>query len=248
MRASLEKLVEHGDLDLDALHPGGLEITRELAHRCRILPGTRVLDVASGTGESACLLAEELGARVVGVDASDRMVGRARAKAVHKALAEVEFLPADAHRLPFEDGTFDAVLCECTLCLFEKERALAEMVRVARPGGYVGIHDLCWSDRAPERLKARLLETEGERPETFQGWKDLFERAGLADLELIDRSHLLRNWIGLTRKELAGLRQWRIFLRIVRRWGLRGLRTIRESARIFGSEHLGYGIVVGRKP
>ncbi|MBI4514073.1 MAG: class I SAM-dependent methyltransferase [Gemmatimonadetes bacterium] len=185
--------MEHGDLDLDVLHPGGLEITRELAHRCRILPGTRVLDVASGTGESACLLAEELGARVVGLDVSDRMVGRARAKAVHQALAEVEFLPADAHRLPFEDGTFDAVLCECTLCLFEKERALA-------------------------------------------------------DLEAIDRSHLLRNWIGLTRKELGGLRQWRVFLRIVRRWGIRGLGPIWESVRIFRSGHLGYAVAVGRKP
>ena len=49
-RPSLETLIEDLDLGLEVLHPGGLEITRELAQLCRIGRGARVLDVASGTG------------------------------------------------------------------------------------------------------------------------------------------------------------------------------------------------------
>jgi cyclopropane fatty-acyl-phospholipid synthase-like methyltransferase len=62
---SLESLIENEDLGIEILHPGGLDITRELAGLCNIKENAFVLDVASGTGESACYLAETLGARIV---------------------------------------------------------------------------------------------------------------------------------------------------------------------------------------
>ena len=74
---SLEGLVETGMLALESLHPGGLETTRQLAELCNIQRGTVVLDVASGTGETACFLARTFGARVVGVDRSGEMIRRA---------------------------------------------------------------------------------------------------------------------------------------------------------------------------
>lgn len=55
-KVSLEMLVESGDLGLPVLHPGGLATTRELAEFCHVRPGKQLLDVASGTGESACWL------------------------------------------------------------------------------------------------------------------------------------------------------------------------------------------------
>jgi SAM-dependent methyltransferase len=246
-RPSLESLVESEDLGFEVLHPGGLKLTQELAELCHIGRGRRVLDVASGTGESACFLVERFGSEVVGVDASDLMVERARGKVRERGL-QATFLRADAHRLPFGDGAFDAVISECTLCLLDKERALGEMVRVARSGGYVGIHDVCWKESAPDALKRKLAELEGERPETLEGWKRLFKRAELEEVVAIDRSSLLRSWEGEIKRQLGVAGQIRIFLKAIRHWGLAGYRAIRASEGIFQSEHVGYGIVVGRKP
>jgi cyclopropane fatty-acyl-phospholipid synthase-like methyltransferase len=73
-RPSLESLVEREDLGFETLHPGGLDITGELAGLCGNRPGTAVLEAASGTGESACFLARRFGALVVGLDRSRSMV------------------------------------------------------------------------------------------------------------------------------------------------------------------------------
>jgi arsenite methyltransferase len=246
-RPSLEKIVESEDLGLDVLHPGGLEITRELAELCRVGKNTLLLDVASGTGESACYLAERFGARVTGVDISDYMIERARRKAGQRGLA-VQFVKGDAQRLPFGDDTFDAAISECTTCLLDKERAIQEMVRVVRPEGFVGIHDVCWKTDTPERMKRRLEYLEGELPETLEGWKTLFGKAGLADVFTADKSPLMPGWMKEFRTVLGISGELRTALKIFRRWGFGGLMNVRESELIFRSGYMGYGIIVGRKP
>ena len=246
-RPSLETLIEDLDLGLEVLHPGGLEITRELAQLCRIGRGARVLDVASGTGAAAEFLAETLGCSVVGVDASDSMLERASKRLRGLSLA-VEFRKGDVHNLPFEAGTFDAVICECTLCLFRKQQALREMIRVAKPGGCVGMHDLSWKEGAPGRLKQRLKEIEHEEPETLDGWKRLFEQAGLAEVRAFDRSQLIPAWIKAERKKLGLRGHYKAGRAAIQRWGLGGLLTILQVERLFASPHVGYAIVVGVKP
>jgi len=79
-RPSLEALVEAEDLGLEILHPGGLAITRNLARVTGVVTGTRVLEIAAGTGETARLPAAECGARVTATDMSPRMVRRLRDK------------------------------------------------------------------------------------------------------------------------------------------------------------------------
>lgn len=246
-RPSLEALIETGMLRLDSLHPGGLSLTRELIELCNVTRDARVLDVAAGTGETACLLAERFGARVTVVDRSPAMVRQAEAKARERGLA-VECRVADAHSLPFGDGAFDAVMCECTLCFLDKDRVLGEMVRVVRPGGRVGMHDLCWRDGAPEGLKRSLADLEDERPETLDGWQRLFAGAGLADVVAIDKSALKARWMRDSHRALGLLGEVGLGLRIIRRWGLSGLWTVLRSERVFSSTQLGYAIVVGTRP
>ena len=106
----------------------------------------RVLDVASGPGyvAAACVLR---GADVVGVDVAAEMVSLAR-----RLHAGIEFRQADAERLPFADGTFDAVLANfLILHVGRPEHVVAELVRVLRPGGRLALST--WD--LPER--ARLL-------------------------------------------------------------------------------------------
>lgn len=243
---SLEGLVEAGMLRLESLHPGGLELTRELAESCNIRKGVRVLDVAAGTGESACFLAEHFAARVHGIDRSDTMVRRADAKARAKQLG-IGFSSADAAKLPFADAAFDVAICECTLCLLDKERVLQEMVRVVRPGGCVGMHDLCWLNHAPDELKRTLAEVEGERPETLEGWRRQFVDAGLIRIRAVDRSELMTRWVQESKRQLGATGQLMLALKVIRRWGLRGARSVLQSSRVFTSDYLGYCMVVGTK-
>lgn len=245
-RVSLEAIVESGDLGLPILHPGGLEGTRELAELCHVSSGKLVLDVASGTGESACYLAEVFGCKVTGIDHSSYMVGTAKRKAEERGLA-AEFKNGDAHDLPFDAGTFDVVISECTTCALDKQRAIGEMVRVVKRGGYVGISDLCWKESASPRLKSKLVAIENERPETLMGWAQLFEKGGLQEVHTKDLSDALATMTRDMRKQLGVRGEFRILLRIIKRWGLRPLGRIMASERLFRNENLGYGIIVGRK-
>ena len=243
---SLEALVETGILALESLHPGGLETTGELANLCNVRQGALVLDVASGTGETACFLAETFGARVFGVDRSDEMTRRATEKASARGLS-VTFRTADAANLPFKDSEFDAAICECTLCFLDKPRVLSEMARVVRRGGCVGMHDLCWKEEPSDRVNRTLAEIEGEKPETLEGWRSLFESAGLVQITAVDKSKVMSRWFKESRKQLGRKGVLILYLKIIRRWGLRGVWRVLRSQRVFSSKFLGYALVVGTK-
>ncbi|HEV2401497.1 MAG TPA: class I SAM-dependent methyltransferase [Candidatus Sulfotelmatobacter sp.] len=245
-RASLEAIVENGDLGLPILHPGGLDGTRALAELCHVRSGKLVLDVASGTGESACYLAEVFGCKVTGIDHSSWMVETAKRKAEERGLV-VEFENGDAHDLPFDTETFDLAISECATCALQKEKAITEMVRVVRRGGYVAISDLYWRDGAPEGLKSKLVELENERPETLAGWVHLFEGVGLKEVKTEDMPGAIATMTRDVRKQLGVLGQLKIMLRIIKCWGIWPIGRILATERIFSCKHLGYAIIVGRK-
>ncbi len=244
---SLEQLIETEDLGLDVFHPGGTEISRELARLVGITKGTRVLEMAAGTGETARLLASEFGAHVTTIDRSPLMIARQRA--VSDAFpSTIRVVRGDAHWLPFDSGRFDVVLSECALCQLDKGTAVTELLRVLAPGGLVGVHDLCWARDAPNRLKARLVELEGERPETADGWTGLFTGLGCVDVQVLDRSPVVRTWTQATRRTLGPRGYLRTAWLALRRWGWRGLGRILATERIFSNKHLGYVMVLARKP
>ena len=245
-KPSLENLLESGAIELESLHPGGLTTTQELAELCHVNEKTTLLDVASGTGESACFLVDEFHCKATGLDASEILLEQAREKALQQGF-DVEFRLGDAHDLPFDDQSFDVVISECTTCVLDKQRAIAEMVRVVKLGGYVGIHDICWQEDTPEKLKNRLGDIEDEYPETLAGWIDLFQEAGLENCKGIDRSGKMPDWMKSGRKKLGIKGQLKIARTVYNAWRLKGLLTIFESERIFSNKHTGYGIIVGQK-
>lgn len=109
--------------------------------------GERLLDVGCGLGEAALGLAVDLGGsgEVVGVDASERMLRVARSNAV-AAPCRVRFAVGDACALDEPDGSFDVARSERTLqWLADPAAAVAEMVRVVRPGGRISLIDTDWS-------------------------------------------------------------------------------------------------------
>lgn len=95
--------------------------------------GQRILDLAAGTGASSVALARS-GATVVAADFSPGMISEGRRR--HGAIANLSFVEADATDLPFDDDEFDAVTMSFGLRnVNEPKRALAELLRVTRPGG-----------------------------------------------------------------------------------------------------------------
>ena len=135
-------------------HPGGQATTDRLAALLELKPGDRVLDIACGPGRTSIYLATQYGVNASGVDFSAETIERARADAA-AAGASAEFFTGDAERLPFADGEFDAVICECSFCVFPDKRAAAtEIVRVLRPGGRVGISDICREGQLPAELES----------------------------------------------------------------------------------------------
>ena len=144
----------------DSYHPGGLDLTRRLARSMDLRRGQKVLDVASGPGTTAFLLAAEFGVQVEGVDLGEQAVANANTKAAERGLADqVRFTFGDAEQLPVPDAAFDAVVCECAFCTFpDKATAAAELGRVLKPGGRLGITDVAL-DRT--RLDAELQSMAG---------------------------------------------------------------------------------------
>lgn len=100
-----------------------------------IPPGARILDVACGTGDLGIEIFEQTGAEVIGLDFCRPMLDLAKQKA-----PRIDFVEGDALRLPFADGTFDAVTIGFGLRnLSSTESGLRELRRILKPGGWAAI-------------------------------------------------------------------------------------------------------------
>jgi hypothetical protein len=128
----------------DTYHPGGAALTRRLAALLGLRAGQRVADIASGPGATARLLASEYGATVDGVDFAASSVRRAHENAARAGLSDsLRFHLGDAERIPLPDNSFDVVVTECSFCTFpDKTAAAAELTRILRPGGHLGLADV----------------------------------------------------------------------------------------------------------
>jgi len=131
------------------------------ADLARVGPGSRVLDVATGTGDLAIELARRVypGGEVVGSDFAEAMLARARAKvaAPQRTRVQPRFEWGDALALPYEADSFDAATVGFGARNFaDLQRGLEEMARVVRPGGRVVVLEITTPTQAPLSLFYKL--------------------------------------------------------------------------------------------
>jgi SAM-dependent methyltransferase len=111
----------------------------------RLEPGERVLDLGCGAGTDTLVAAQMVGpeGHVTGIDMTPEMLAKARRAADELGVENVEFLEADAERLPFPDATFDVVISNGVIDLIpDKDAVFTELERVLRPAGRIQIADV----------------------------------------------------------------------------------------------------------
>lgn len=121
--------------------------------------GSRVLDVGCGAGLDALIAARRVGPNgsVVGVDFSAEMLGAAQASAKLANAPNASFIQTDAEGLPFEDGSFDIILANGIFNLNPlRERIVAEMRRVLKPGGRLYASELVLTEQGPSKTVCKL--------------------------------------------------------------------------------------------
>ena len=111
----------------------------------RLGPGERVLDLGSGAGTDSLVAAQMVGAdgHVTGIDMTPAMLAKARSAAAEMGATNVDFVEAEAERLPFADGSFDVVISNGVIDLIpDKDAVFAELFRVLAAGGRIQIADV----------------------------------------------------------------------------------------------------------
>lgn len=141
---SLDSLTIEDLAPLDQFHTRGLAATRELINLAGVKPGSRVLDVGSGLGGPARVLAFEKNCHVTGVDITREFCDVATMLSKMTRLEGVtEFRHGDATALPFKDGQFDlAVTIQIQMSIENKPQFYSEIFRVLKPGGRFVFQDI----------------------------------------------------------------------------------------------------------
>lgn len=129
---------------LDQFHTRGLAATRELLTIADVRPGMRVLDVGSGLGGPARVVASAKNCQVTGVDITKEFCEVARLLSKLTRLDHLtDFRQGDATALPFDDGQFDRVLTmQIQMSIPDKRRFYAEIFRVLKPRGRFVFQDI----------------------------------------------------------------------------------------------------------
>jgi ubiquinone/menaquinone biosynthesis C-methylase UbiE len=146
--------------------------------------GDTVLDLGSGGGLDVLLSARRVGPAgfVYGLDATAEMVALARRNATDAGVDNVEFLHGTIDNVPLDDTSIDVVISNCVLVLAaDKDAVFAEIARVLRPGGRVGISDII---RHGDHDGTAAAVDCADRAITVDDYEAKLRRAGLTEVSV----------------------------------------------------------------
>lgn len=173
-------------------------VAENLAEALDIRPDEQVLDVACGAGNGAIAAARRSWTQTVGLDYVPALLERGRERAQAERL-DVSYVEGDAQALPFEEGSFDVVMSIFgAMFAPDQEKTAAELLRVCRPGGRIGMCN--WT---PEGYAGQMFATVGKhvppppgiRPPSKWGTEERLREVfgdGIASLEVERRIAVFR--------------------------------------------------------
>ncbi|MDE1767204.1 MAG: methyltransferase domain-containing protein [Thaumarchaeota archaeon] len=235
----------------NSMHPGGLGLTKELGNKISITKGSRVLDVACGSGTSAILLAKNFGCHVTGIDLGAKNVDEAIQNAAREGTSDyTEFKTSDAEKIEYQDESFDYVLCECSFCLFpDKKITSNEIYRVTRKGGKIGISDIVLRGELSQNLRDSLYRfvcvLEAKSENEYAGY---LQDAGFHRINFDDKKETLLELLDDIKKRvfaaelLLGLKKIQLEIDLDKT-----KRIIRELRECVESGLLSYVLITGQK-
>jgi len=188
-----------------SLHPGGLDLTKELGEKLGIIKNSKVLDIACGIGTSAIFLAKNFGCKVIGIDLAKKNVEEAIINSNKKGVSElVNFKLGDAEKINFADESFDFVISECSFCLFpDKQKASMEMYRVLKKNGKLGLNDVVVRSELPEKMKNIIYNFICiQDAKSEDEYKNIIERSGFKNFYLEDKKDEILNLLEGIRKKI----------------------------------------------
>jgi arsenite methyltransferase len=235
-------------------HLGGYTATDELLALCHVSGAKEILYIGCGIGVGPAYIVRKFGCRVVAVDISEKMLAWTAQRAREEGVADkVEVRQANILDLPFETDRFDAVIVESVAAFVEdKARAIRECRKVTRPGGYVGLNEVFWTEQpTTEMLEANRRIQMGVDLILLKDWQELWDSSGLQE-------RTVKAFAVELRKELKDRVQW-----VGRRWSMRAVRRLirlyftnpaaRQAIKAQTKENsdayllMGYGLFTGKK-
>ncbi len=189
----------------DFFTPGAADTIELISRTFSLGEHSRVLEVAYGTGEGACRLAERHGCTVLGVDLHPLAKYTAMNATARGVADRVAFAIGDGGQLPVRDAVFDAAICIGAPSIVGTERCLGAMRRALRVGGMIAVSDWVW--RAVGVPPEAIVEGIDPRLLTVDGYADLVRAAGF---EIVSAEPLPRsawdNYYEPIRANLAAIR------------------------------------------
>ena len=123
-------------------------------------PGETVLDLGSGGGIDVLLSAKRVGPAGIayGLDMTDEMLALARENQTQAGVTNVEFLKGEIENIPLPDNSVDVIISNCVINLpADKDRVLAEALRVLKPGGRFAVSDVVVRGSVPDEVRKSML-------------------------------------------------------------------------------------------
>lgn len=154
-----------------------------------LLEGETVLDLGSGGGIDVLLSARRVGEEgfVYGLDMTDEMLDLAKTNAAEAGVTNVDFLKGYIEDIPLEDASVDVIISNCVINLStDKPAVFAEMARVLRPGGRIGISDVVADDALSPDERAERGSWVGciAGALSYSEYRDQLEEAGFTEISL----------------------------------------------------------------
>jgi len=178
-------------IGIKVLHPGGYEATDLLCSMANLNRDSKVLDLACGLGTTSFYLHQKYKCNVVGVDISKNLIDIAQNVLDKTGLQDkIQFVVADALKLPYPDNSFDFVITQAFFILInDKEKAIEEIYRVLKPNGYLGSLELSWFKTPSETAYNELLNNTCKdfipRTRLFEDWESFFQSNKLQHIRTI---------------------------------------------------------------